>query len=494
MNDSTPLPFDKNDSNRLGFPLVSIRQIVLVIVLVAIAAAPGVFPFAGSWNDGSRLAAIESLSERNTWILDESLFVFPSGPKSGVPNPYDPASPGLAQRGTLDLMQIDGHFYSDKSPVPTVFLAGTWKVLRLLGAPSPQENPGFFCWMMGWMGAVWPLAFGVGAVWALAAALTKDQVSFWWVFLGGTLATMAPCYSRSINTHIMMWAVSAWVTLCLTRMSGELSVARQMAWGLFLGTILGLGYGVDLGIGPALTVASGAWLILGWGLSRWLVLVGMMVGFFPWFLLHHGIGYALAGTWGPMNANPAFFQWPGSPFDEKSLTGGFKHPGWGKFLLYSGDMLFGKKGILFHEGLGLLGFLGLCNLIKPAISPSRGLTLFNRAFFLLAFLVYALGSNNQSGLCRSVRWFLPLALPLWYFATLAINGCETRWAIYRGLVVLGVPVAVLAFLGGPWEGSVLAGYWVFAGFQIVGGLWAISSAFPRKTGKTDSTLSLTHSG
>ena len=29
----------------------------------------------GSWNDGSRLAAIESLVERGTWQIDDSFFV-----------------------------------------------------------------------------------------------------------------------------------------------------------------------------------------------------------------------------------------------------------------------------------------------------------------------------------------------------------------------------------------------------------------------------------
>ena len=61
-------------------------------------------PFAGSWNDGSRLASVESVAERETFILDDSLFVFPNGPKLGLPNPYDPQSEILAKRGTLDLM------------------------------------------------------------------------------------------------------------------------------------------------------------------------------------------------------------------------------------------------------------------------------------------------------------------------------------------------------------------------------------------------------
>ena len=32
-------------------------------------------PYAGSWNDGSRLATVESLVDRHTWAIDDSIFV-----------------------------------------------------------------------------------------------------------------------------------------------------------------------------------------------------------------------------------------------------------------------------------------------------------------------------------------------------------------------------------------------------------------------------------
>ena len=129
-------------------------------------------PFAGSWNDGSRLASIESVAERETFILDGSMFVFPHGPKLGLPNPYDPQSEILAKRGTLDLMQIEGHFYSDKSPLHTVVLAGIWKIFRLLGAPEPAVDPVFFCRTMNFLAGALPLALGAAALWILSWRLS----------------------------------------------------------------------------------------------------------------------------------------------------------------------------------------------------------------------------------------------------------------------------------------------------------------------------------
>ena len=47
----------------------------------------------GSFNDRSRMAAIESLVQRGTWVIDESPF-----------------------SRTVDRIYADGHFYSDKPP------------------------------------------------------------------------------------------------------------------------------------------------------------------------------------------------------------------------------------------------------------------------------------------------------------------------------------------------------------------------------------------
>src|SRR5437868_13147617 len=99
-----------------------------VAVLVA-ASAVAIFsarPYAGGWNDGSRLATVESLVDRGTFAIDDSIFV-------RIPTnraPYE--SVQLRETGTLDKLLIGGHFYSDKSPVPAVLLAAAYGAIQRL--------------------------------------------------------------------------------------------------------------------------------------------------------------------------------------------------------------------------------------------------------------------------------------------------------------------------------------------------------------------------
>ena len=108
-----------DDSRRIGIPLT-----------MAIAVAVAVFtarPYAGSWNDGSRLATVESLVDRRTFVIDESIYVVTPAPVTpGSAHPYAPGDALLADHGTKDKMLVGGHFYSDKSPVPAVLTI--WRV------------------------------------------------------------------------------------------------------------------------------------------------------------------------------------------------------------------------------------------------------------------------------------------------------------------------------------------------------------------------------
>src|SRR5689334_2873895 len=91
-----------------------------VLAAVAFAgAAAGARPCAGGWNDGSRLAAVESLVERGTLAIDDSVFVTPPRElvERGTP-PYSPDTAGNVT-GTYDRLYINGHFYSDKPAVIT---------------------------------------------------------------------------------------------------------------------------------------------------------------------------------------------------------------------------------------------------------------------------------------------------------------------------------------------------------------------------------------
>src|SRR5262249_41443734 len=118
-------------------------------------------PYAASWNDGSRLATVESLVERHTFRIDDSLFVKVPPPAPDRPAPYPPADPLLSARGTADKLLIGGHYYSDKSPRPAVLLAGAYQAWLWAGGPAVAERPDHFCY--------WLTVLSSGLAYAVAA-------------------------------------------------------------------------------------------------------------------------------------------------------------------------------------------------------------------------------------------------------------------------------------------------------------------------------------
>ena len=107
-------------------------------------------PYA-SWNDGSRLAAVESLVDYRTWAIENSIFVDPSRVEPLDPLPYAPCRAGWVSQGerllfmasasgTGDKMWIGGHFYSDKAPVPSLLMAAFYKGLQIVTGLTARSH------------------------------------------------------------------------------------------------------------------------------------------------------------------------------------------------------------------------------------------------------------------------------------------------------------------------------------------------------------------
>src|SRR5262249_33695007 len=123
--------------------------------------------------------------------------------------------------------------------------------------------------------------------------------------------------------------------------------------------------------------------------------------------LHHAVNYAVGGTFKPANAVADYFNWPGCTFNANNMTGGWQHPSVWHFLGYSAELLAGKKGFVGHNPALYLLPVALVVLVRcrPAEWPELLL-----AFFWSGgtWLTYGATSNNASGLCCSIRWFVPL--------------------------------------------------------------------------------------
>ncbi|HVC95684.1 MAG TPA: hypothetical protein VND64_18465 [Pirellulales bacterium] len=457
----------------------------IVALLAAAVALVGALPYAGSWNDGSRLATVETLVDQQALEIDRSMFVRGPGSDPAAPNPYTPGDEGLKANGTLDKLfirdkdSVNGHYYSDKSPLPAVTMAGWYVVLKRTINLEARDDPGRFCyWMtvgssgLGYVAAVW-CVYQMG----LVAGLPLSTRLLLTASLA--LASVAPAYTRHVNNHAMLLGVTAALVLSLARLAREIG-ERRTPWSRLLesGTLMGLGYSIDLGVGPPLVLATSA--LVAWRTRRLAAIVMFVLSAAPWIGAHHALNFYIGGTLAPANSVPAYFKWPNSPFTPENMTGGLKSIG--HFLLYAPDLLVGKHGFLpfnLPMFLAVAGFFVLRRR-RPAEWPEL---LYCAAFSMGTWLMYSVASVDHSGNCCSVRWFVPLLAPGYY--VLAILQREQP-AYRRDLLVLsgfGAVLAAVCWWHGPWYGKVPLGwgFWVIYPAALVA--WGGCELARRKAGR-----------
>ena len=377
-----------------------------VLGTALLVAVGGSRDWAGGWNDSSRLATVECLGDQQTLVIDQSVYVRAGEPTAG---PEGPPGPGRPPIRTQDKLLIDGHYYSDKSPVPALLMVGPYQLWKwTTGCSAREALPSFVYWMtLASSGLAYVVA--VGCVFHLGLALGLRTADGLLLAASFGLATVAPAYERHANNHILLLGVAAALVLCLVRLAQALPAGRlSWPWLLGAGSLAGLGYAIDLGAGPPLlacTVALVAYRCRAW---RPVLVAGLAAA--PWLVLHHAVNYATGGTLKPANAVPEYLAWPGSPFGAHNMTGMLNHPSIGRFLVYAGGLLVGQRGFLGHNLALFLAVLALPRLLwrRPAEWPELA---FAAGWSAGTWLLYAATSTNHSGLCCSARWFVPLLAP-----------------------------------------------------------------------------------
>jgi hypothetical protein len=416
----------------------------LVIVAAGCIAVVSARPYTGGWNDGSRLATVESLVDYHTWAIDDSIFV--RVPPDLNPRPYSEADPALNRRGTCDRLWINGHFYSDKSPAPALAMAGEYWIVQRLTGLSANVAPDVFCRMMTILSSGLAYVVAVWCIFRLGSPIGLDLR--WRLALAASFgcATVAATYAEHANNHIVLLAIAAAVTVELA----WVVVGHASAWRFALiGALVGMGYTVDLGAGPVLLAATATMIAIRLRRRPWAVLTAGLCAV-PFVLLHHVINYSIGGTIGPANAVAEYLRWPGSPFFFQPITGGWNHPSVTRFVLYSLDMLVGKRGIFGHD---LPIFLALVT--APAIwrfaRRERPLLLHALFWSAGAWLLYGATSTNSSGVCCSIRWLVPLVAPGYFALALVLRDQPDRRADFLILSAWGTIYSGIMMASGPWR-------------------------------------------
>jgi hypothetical protein len=406
---------------------------------------------------------VESLVDRGTFAIDDSIFVRvpPENP------PYPAALPDLVRRGTQDKLLIDGRWFSDKPPVPALFLAGIYGALKLTAGVAAAARPGLFCRVLTILSSGLAYGAAVALLFHLAGRIGLRLPLR--LALAGSLglSTLALPYTRHVNNHILLLGVSMALIVVLQGDEGSPGPMRLLA----AGALAGAAYTLDLGIGPvilaATTVSSATrrWPSLSPGAAG-LVLLGAL----PWVVLHHALNFAIGGTLAPANSVLAHLNWPLSPFNARNATGTYQHASLTDFGIYSLSLLFGKRGFVVHDLPLFLPLAGLPILMRRS-SPHRPAAIFCLVFLSGGWLVYALFSTNSSGECASIRWFVPLLAPGYWLLALLLRERPELSNDFFALSAWGALIAFRHWSLGPWDARLGAFFWPIAGAAL--GSWAL---------------------
>src|SRR5262249_29740471 len=322
--------------------------------------------------------------------------------------PY-PLDLGL-ETGTPDKIKVGAHFYSDKPYTLSLYLAGWYGLLRSAGV-DVRERVDRFCW---WMALLSSGVASVVAVWCIyRMGRTVGLTTSGQLLLVGSfgLCTLALPYTQHVNSHIVLLALAAALVGSLAKVAHGEDGEWASPWRVLgLGTLAGMGYAVEQGVGQLFWGWALLTVVWRWGPGRAGPL--FLAASLPWLILHHTVNYAIGGTLGPANAVPDYFDYPGSEFDASNLTGHWNHPNVLWFLGYTGGLLFCDRGFLMYNLPLWLLLPGVVVLIRAR--ALGWVAAFGGAWALSTYLLYATLSSNFSGGCMSIRWFLPLLAPAFY--------------------------------------------------------------------------------
>lgn len=429
-------------------------------------AAIGARPYAGSWNDGSRLASVESIVDRHTLALDDSIFVLDPAAlaRRRLTSPYD--APALRATGTKDKLLVGDHFYSDKPHVPALLMAAAYWILREGLGLKATANPRWFCYLMTLLSAGVAYALAVWSVFAISRAVGHADFPAMALAASLALGTAALPYSRNVNSHVMLLAVAGLILLNLEKIARCISPVRGRSF--LIGSLAGLAYAIDPGAGMVLAVfACLAVTIMN---RKAASLAPVLLAASPWIVAHHALNYSIGHTIAPANTVVAYLSWLGSGFDASNITGSLPNRSAWRTAVYSLALLFGKRGFVGHN-------LPLFMAIPAAVvlladhgrlwQLEKWVVLCAASVCVATWAMYSLLSTNYSGLSCSIRWFVPMLAPAYLTMAIFLRERPQYWDPFVALSLFGAVLASMMWWQGPWNQHLVHGYWLLQACALI---------------------------
>jgi hypothetical protein len=408
-----------------------------------------------SANDRSRWCTVWSLLHRGSYRIDE-----------------------IRQRpgwNTIDLVRVDGHFYSTKPPLMSTWVAGvTWCVERITGWRLDDDLPRVNAAVLILVNVL-PFALSLWLLAKLLAQRCRSVSSAWFVLLAAAFGTLITPFLSSLNNHTVAATGVMAALYCWLRPGGTL---RYAVWGFASGWAACH----DL---PAGAIA--AWMALcAWRRDRAATLSAFVPALMVPVLAFLATNYAATGGLRPAYADyggdryryvhegvPSYWVQPqgvdrnlDSPpvYLWHCLVG---HHGW--FSLTPVFLLaFAGAGITRHPKSSETSDVSVVGLREAGPSESPGSLLGGTlalSVIVLGFYLTRTENYNYGGVSCGLRWMLIL-VPLWLITLVPALDAWATSRVFRALSLAALAVSVYSAwepLGRPWQQP-----WLFRALERAG--------------------------
>ena len=363
----------------------SMNNYLGMVILGSIAIAIFIInPNVGSWNDASRMATVESLVERHTFIIDHSTF-------------WD----------TGDKVYINGHFYSDKPVMPSLLGAVVYFPLYYLGLNLDYGiNLAYYIITLLTIKIFW--LFGLLAFYSVLAFCKIEAADRLLLTFSLGLASLHFTWSSTFNNHSL--AASLLMIGFYYLVKSKFSEIIKKKYLIYSGFFISLAGTADM---PTAAFYVGFLLyILAHPKLRGLVtyyLLPTLLTVLPVLF----INFSIHGSILPFQINASYFEYPGSHWSDPNSLSGVKVNSILSTIYYCFTYLIGPKGFLIYNPLLLVALPYLFR--ETTIGKSfRAEALVIGIVCTVILLYYSAYTSNYSGWSYSIRWFVPV-LPLLFF-------------------------------------------------------------------------------
>lgn len=321
-----------------------------------------------SAHEYSRLGTVESIVERGTYQLDDSVFIV-----------------------TVDKIYRDGHFYSHQLPLLATLETPIYWALRLPGTRFNNRGRFVMTYAFSLLTNGIALALTIVCLARLLALAGASRPYRDWLAALLVFGTWLLPYGLVTNNHGIAGLLIMLLAYLLLKIEWQgVTGARALAIGLVLGLL------ITIELLPVVSFVPLTLIYIGTRHGAARALAAIALGASAPLAAHAIINIGITGDVIPAGFHHELFNYPGTFFDGASLSGGLKHDNWQSAAAYAWSSLFGGKGFFAFSPVLVLGLIaGVAN--WRWWGRARGPHLVLLGGVVLSMAASVLTTNNYGG-------------------------------------------------------------------------------------------------